>query len=245
MGSLLEVYHGSKYKIDQPYLGGGGPNNDFGSGFYVTQFKKLAHEWACSDGEDGIVNCYQLNMDGLKTLNFTSENFNILNWAATLLKYRKDEDTGPAEGNKKYLMDHFAVDIDGYDLIYAYRADDSYLGFTRLFLQNFLSVERLEKAMVAGDLGMQLVLKTQKAFDAIKFIHAETANHDLYFDPEIKKFVLPHENKANLLVQKLIPPPDQIPPDETYMYKITNEKVTNNDPRLSKILSRCVNGKSW
>ena len=245
MGTILEVYHGSKYKIDHPYLGGGSAHNDFGSGFYVTQFKKLAHEWACSDGKDGIVNQYHLDTNGLNTLNFTSENYNILNWAATLLKYRKDEDTGPAEGSKKYLIDNFSVDIDSYDLIYAYRADDSYFRFTRLFLQNFLSLERLEKAMVAGNLGMQLVLKTQKAFDTISFLQAEPAKADLYIEPESNRFVLPHENEANRRVEALIPPTDQRPSDETYAYKIIQEGVTNNDPRLSKILSGCRHGKSW
>ena len=38
---------------------------------------------------------------------------------------------------------------------------------------------------------------------------------------------------------------DQRPSDETYAYKIIQEGVTNNDPRLSKILSGCRHGKSW
>ena len=33
----MTVFHGSEFKIEKPYVGGGKSTNDYGSGFYCTE----------------------------------------------------------------------------------------------------------------------------------------------------------------------------------------------------------------
>lgn len=47
MNKIICVYHGSSQIIQQPVIGKGNPNNDYGLGFYCTESVELAKEWAC------------------------------------------------------------------------------------------------------------------------------------------------------------------------------------------------------
>ena len=41
------IYHGSDHMITTPMLGLGQTHNDYGPGFYCTEWIELAKEWAC------------------------------------------------------------------------------------------------------------------------------------------------------------------------------------------------------
>ena len=49
---------------------------------------------------------------------------------------------------KRYLIDNFSVNVNAYDLIIGYRADDSYFDYAESFLNNGISVQQLAKAML-------------------------------------------------------------------------------------------------
>jgi len=42
----MNVYHGTTEVVDHPLTGAGRPNLDFGPGFYITDIKQQAKEWA-------------------------------------------------------------------------------------------------------------------------------------------------------------------------------------------------------
>ena len=81
----------------------------------------------------------------------------------------------------------FNVDISSYDVIIGYRADDSYFAFAEDFLNNSISLPRLEKAMKLGKLGEQVVLKSQKAFEELEFFDSLKADSTKYFTLKIKR----------------------------------------------------------
>ena len=54
--SKIEIYHGSSKIIEKPLFGYGKTWNDYGPGFYCTQEKDLAKEWAVSEGTNGYSN---------------------------------------------------------------------------------------------------------------------------------------------------------------------------------------------
>lgn len=58
-------------------------------------------------------------------------------------------------------------------VIIGYRADDSYFSYARDFISGVISYEQLGKAMQLGSLGEQYCLKTEKAFQHLKFIAKE------------------------------------------------------------------------
>ena len=47
------IYHGSHNIIETPTFGVGSPNNDYGLGFYCTEYVDLAKEWACDQLSGG------------------------------------------------------------------------------------------------------------------------------------------------------------------------------------------------
>ena len=66
------IYHGSKNIIEKPEYGKGKPYNDYGRGFYCTEYLDLAKEWAvCRPNEkNGCVHTYTLDINNLNIFDF-------------------------------------------------------------------------------------------------------------------------------------------------------------------------------
>ena len=159
------LYHGSPKAIETPLYGYGSKENDYGLGFYCTQSNDLAKEWACPTVQSGFSNKYELDMDGLRVLHLNSDGYHILNWIAILLQNRIFAKRSPvARQANSYILNEFLPDISGYDVVIGYRADDSYFSYAKDFLNNTISVNQLSQAMKLGELGEQVVLKSEKAF---------------------------------------------------------------------------------
>jgi hypothetical protein len=220
------VYHGSDHIIETPLYNGSKRTNDYGYGFYTTENKELAMEWACSDNRDGFANIYELNTDGLHILNLNDSQYTILNWLAVLTKYRSYWQSGSvAEEAKNYLQKYFFVDSSEYDIVIGYRADDSYFSFAQDFVSGAISLRKLSEAMRLGKLGEQVVLKSKKSFSQIRFIDAEAAAAEIYFE---KKSIRDRDaRRAYRLSRKEA---ENI--NELYMLDIMREEIRNGDPRL-------------
>lgn len=177
-----KIYHGSNKIIEKPIFGFEKAINDYGLGFYCTEELDMAKEWGVSKNLNGYANIYELEPSGLTVLDLNSEKYTILHWLAILLENRIfDIGSALAEEAKNYLLKNFSVPYKDYDIVTGYRADDSYFSFAQDFINGAISVRQLENAMKLGKLGIQVVLKSKKAFDAIKFIGAETADYSEWF----------------------------------------------------------------
>ncbi len=176
------LYHGSPSILEHPVYGKGKKYNDYGLGFYCTENQDLAKEWACSEGTDGYANRYEIETDGLSIMNLSSESYSILNWLAILMENRQGRLSSPIEKQgREYLLENFLPDYKSYDVIIGYRADDSYFSFARSFVGNGISLRQLSYAMKLGKLGEQFVLKSEKAFDAIRFLDYAVADNSVYY----------------------------------------------------------------
>ena len=220
------VYHGSDHIIEKPVYNGSKRTNDYGYGFYTTESIELAKEWACSDQRNGFANIYEFNPEGLSMLRLNSPEYNILNWLAILTEYRSYWQNGSiAEKAKNYLQQHFFVDPAPYDVIIGYRADDSYFTFAQDFVAGTISLKKLSEAMRLGKLGEQIVLKSEKAFEHIRFVGAEPADAETYYekkalrDREARRAYRSTRQVSNAL-------------NELYMIDIMREGIENGDPRL-------------
>lgn len=181
--SKLVIYHGSKDIIEKPVYHGGKPENDYGFGFYCTESLELAKEWSCSSSENnGYANEYYIETDGLKILDLTEKKYTILHWMAILLKHRTFDLTNEiSKEAKEYLIKNFYINVEKYDIIIGYRADDSYFSFARDFVNNTISVRQLSKAMELGQLGKQVVIISKDAFNKLQFVGSEVADKLEYF----------------------------------------------------------------
>ena len=183
------IYHGSKDIIEKPEFGKGNQKNDYGLGFYCTESVELAKEWACSNNEtNGYANQYEIDLSDYKVLDLREEKYSILNWMALLLKFRTfDVNTPISAQAKEYILENFYVDVEEYDVIIGYRADDSYFSFAKDFINNTISVEQLAEAMRLGELGIQIVLKSKKAFDTVKYKSYELAECKEYYVKRVSR----------------------------------------------------------
>lgn len=223
----MKIFHGSENRIEKPEYGKGKPYNDYGLGFYCTEDIEMAKEWSCGGDHDGFANEYTLDITGLKVLNLNAPEHTILYWLAVLLKNRTFRLTNPiAKDAKEYLLEHFPVNTEDYDVIIGYRADDSYFSFAEDFLNNAISVRKLEKAMRLGNLGEQVVLVSRAAFDALKYVGAEEADRSMYYVLKMKR---DKAARAEYLGSDRKP---SYGLDELYMLDIMRQGVKADDPRL-------------
>jgi len=222
------IYHGSTQVIEKPILGIGNPKNDYGLGFYCTQDVELAKEWACTEQDSGFSNQYVLDEKDLSVLNLNGGEYHILNWIATLLEnrlFRLREDV--AIRSKEYILDNFSIDYKNYDVVCGYRADDSYFSYANAFLNNTLSLEKLEKAMLYGKLGEQIVLRTGKAFEQLAFMKAETVDREIYYP---KKLARDMEAREAFRKDRLVGDVEE----ETYVLDIVRGRWKEDDTRLQR-----------
>lgn len=178
----MYIYHGSENVIETPRFGYGNPHNDYGLGFYCTENLELAKEWACQKNKDGFANSYELDIEELSVLDLSEPKYSILHWIAILMQNRVFSPKSPlGKQNLDFLTQHYSVEYNEYDVICGYRANDSYFSFASDFLENIIPLQMLADSMKLGSLGMQVVLKSEKAFSRMKFVKAETAMADEYF----------------------------------------------------------------
>ena len=167
------LYHGSPSIVRKPLFGLGKPYNDYGPGFYCTEILDLAKEWSVDLGRNGFANVYELEMKGLKVLDLQRDDFCILHWLSVLLRNREFElDTDLAADAKEYILSHFPVETEDVDVVMGYRADDSYFTFARNFLNGAITLAKLSEAMRLGKLGVQIMVKSEKAFGRLSFVDA-------------------------------------------------------------------------
>lgn len=230
MSKQITVYHGSSKVIETPVFGAGNPNNDYGLGFYYTESVELAKEWACSVETDGFANRYTLDLKDLSVLSLTGGEYHILNWLFVLLENRKFRIGGDvAKQAKAYILDHFSVDYKNYDIIKGYRADDSYFAFASAFLNNTISLSQLERAMVLGKLGEQIVLMSERAFERIRFEDSIMAPKEIYLPKKLARDTVAREefqkekSRGSLLSEK-------------YILDIMREGWENDDQRLQRVV---------
>ena len=174
-------YHGSKLIIDKPIVNGSNPKNDYGASFYTTLDLESAKEWACKNNELGLVNKYQIrksDFESLKLLDLTNKNeFNILNWIAILMHFRDlDFKVQQLYQHRLKWLERFYIDVEQFDIIKGFRADDSYFAFPLAFLMGQLSLERLQNVFLIGKLGIQYAFMSNRAIKHLKFLSSENVD---------------------------------------------------------------------
>lgn len=229
MDKLITIYHGSEKIVEQPVFGEGKKNNDFGLGFYCTANEELAKEWAVSSLHNGFSNCYTLDTEYLNILNLNSPDYTILNWIAVLVEHRLFSIKTPvARRAKRYLIDNFGINVNAFDLITGYRADDSYFDYAESFLNNSITVEQLARAMKLGKLGEQIVIKSKFAFSKLNYNGFDIAEKDPYY--VLRKA---RDDEANQLYLEMLEEEE----DGLYIQDIIRGGIKNNDPCIPRNIS--------
>lgn len=219
----MKLYHGSDHIVENPQFGLGKTYNDYGPGFYCTEHIDMSKEWAVGFDHDGFANAYSLDTTGLSILDLDDARFTTLHWLAVLLENRWFDVRAPlANEARAYLLERFHVDLSRIDLVEGYRADDSYFTFAQDFISGAISYSQLQRAMKLGDLGKQVVVKSERAFERLRFLYAEEATRALCLprreqrDREARRRYLDHERNArrrgDLFISQIID--EEMGPDD-------------------------------
>ena len=175
------LYHGSGSMVTEPTTNLRKTADDFGPGFYLTDDRELASEWACSGNGSGYVNGYRIDTSDLDILDLDTTDDSILQWLSLLLQNRTIvPSTITMKEGMKYIQRHHSIDTDQYDVIRGCRAEGSIFSIARAFLSNQISLERLSSVIGSEDAGRQFVLKSPKALNRIEFIGFEEVDHDIH-----------------------------------------------------------------
>lgn len=191
----IKVFHGSDHIIKQPVFQGGKADNDYGNGFYTTEYEERARSWAALNGrpEQSIVNAYELDMDNLKVLDLNE--CGVLAWIAEVVANRGTNQES-TDFIAERLIEQYRVASEKFDIIKGYRADDSYTQVIEAFLLNQINIAEVERLFYKGSLGNQIFIKSPKAFEHIQWLNSysvtlqeEDAEADLKARREVNRFL--------------------------------------------------------
>lgn len=171
---MYNLFHASYQVIENPDVHHGRKNADLGQGFYTTDDRVFANRWVReSPGKDIIINHYELDDSDLKVKKFERDK----EWFDYIF------------ANRRLKPDAY----EDYDLIIGPIANDTIYDTFGIITSGYLTDEEAMKLLMVGPCSYQIVLKTQKAADNLKFIKSEILSQDLIIEGrrEFEK-----ENKA-------------------------------------------------
>jgi hypothetical protein len=128
----------------------------------------------------------------------------VLEWVSILMSYRRGKRIrGAALERCLSLIDKYCIDVEKYDVIRGFRADDSYFQFTADFVTDTITLDTLAKSIKAGNLGYQICIKSEKAYqnlNKISVFEIAADEYEMYHNLYITKDSLARklaENNSN------------------------------------------------
>jgi hypothetical protein len=197
IGGRKVLYHGSPYVVEHPKFGVGNPANDYGLGFYCAFDVGLAGEWAVHvTGLDGFINQYEFEFNGLSILDLDKLDAKI--WISLLLANRRGKFARVVRERISRFVDKFGMDTSDYDVITGWRANDAYFRYVSDFIQGLIPYEGLLEAMKLGNLGELVCVKSEAAFDRLRFTRVAPAAASAFLDLAIQRDLDAREKYAAL-----------------------------------------------
>lgn len=149
--------HGSRNGITGAIrLDASGDSNDFGNGFYLGETLKQAGMFVSED-ENSSIYLMSFNIQGLKSIKFNVDD----NWMLAVAAFRDTLGEYINESRVQKILDR----ISKVDYIIAPIADNRMFELIDAFIAGELTDKQTLYALSATHLGMQYVLKTQRALD--------------------------------------------------------------------------------
>jgi len=157
----MTLYHGSNVAVENPNLKLSRNNLDFGAGFYTTENKGQAVDFAQKvmirkEQKTQLVSVYDLNMEACESV------LSVLKFSATdklWLDFVHQNRRGIYAGKQ-------------YDLIIGPVANDDVFATLIIYEQGILNTEQTLEALKIKELYSQYVFKTKKGLSLLKFINS-------------------------------------------------------------------------
>lgn len=182
--SIIKLYHSSNKVIEKPYLGGGELTNDYGSGFYCTTDGEIVQIQEYATWNINIINEYSIDISNLAILNLTE--LDIIYWITLITTYRG---INVSSENLNKLKQKYMIDLDKYDCVYGWRCDGTISTVINNFFMENITSDAIYEAIKTELIQSEFVLKSQHAFDKLKFINSRTAANNSLQRIDIEKCI--------------------------------------------------------
>jgi hypothetical protein len=173
---FIRLFHGSPNPDFTPIYGAGRDYHDYGNAFYCTEDYESAAEWACLRKMTNIAYVYEYELyvpeniaPKVNVLDF--DDLDPIFWLSALLQHRVNNDDGYIEELRDRsiaLTEAYPTNCETFDIIFGWRADDRHFAIIRDFLNTLISLETAKKAILLGNLGKQIVIKSERAYTWLK-----------------------------------------------------------------------------
>ena len=204
LNQITTVFHGSLSQEIAPEYGRGKSYHDYGNGFYTSADKALANEWAVSlsTGENGYCHAFSLDTTNLCCLSIDAAE-DVLSWMAILMKHRPGTDTRRWDLIQQRFIDKYYINVDAYDLVVGYRANDSYLAIAKQFARGEIGVGILARLLKLGSFGVQVCVKSRLAYTRLRYLELSEVDYEQYHAQFISR-----DEESRRSMRELINSPD-------------------------------------
>ncbi len=150
----MKLYHVGYYEIKEVDLKHGRKNADFGQGFYLSNNLEFSKNWASiRENLDTVLNCYELDINGLNVLEFKENNEDWFNY---IFKNRN--------GYEDIYKD--------YDVIIGPIANDTIFDLYGIITSGLIDNKMALNILKEGPKYYQIVIKTERAKANLKFLNS-------------------------------------------------------------------------
>ena len=134
-------------------------NADFGQGFYLSDNEEFSRRWARErKGLDTFLNRYELVTDGLKIKQLSRDE----EWFAYIFANRAGREDS----------------LSSYDVIIGPIANDTIYDTWGILTSGLISTEQALGVLMCGASYEQVVLKTPKAAEVLRFVSSDILSHE-------------------------------------------------------------------
>lgn len=197
------LYHTGYQEIREPDVHFGRKNADFGQGFYMTKDPEFAKRWARERrGRETVVNQYELDLTGLCVKTFTRDR----EWFEYIFR------------NRAHKADRYPEA----DIIIGPIANDTIFNTFGILTSGLLDEEQSLRLLLIGPEYEQIVLKSARAAEQLKWISSETLSAE-----EVKEYRSIVQNEEEKYQLELGAEMDMAA-EENEAAQITDEHVENH-----------------
>ena len=149
----MKVYHGGTTIIDHPDVVKGRAGLDFGRGFYVTDLKKQADDWADRMARirmaNGVVSVYELDIElAKKACRYKCFEKYDIEWLDFIVRNRRGE-----------------ADTWGYDIVEGGVANDRVIDTVEAYMSNLMPLETALQNLAQHRPNNQICIRSQHIVD--------------------------------------------------------------------------------
>lgn len=225
--SKISIFHGSFYVKKEVEFDNIFVNFDFGKGLYASFDEEVGKQIFSRFKSNSFFYHYSLETDGLKVLNFYDKKYSLLNFVATLTKYRIINflRTYNIE-SVHYLIDNFAIDIEPYDIIIYPRTENSNFDFILSFVRNGMSYQTMKKFLDLSEEAKCIAIIKEDVLKMVELNKIEyldcKAPYERYVRNDLKM-----RNKLKIASKRGLPEKNAL-----FIDDIMKGGIKNNDSRL-------------